>query len=71
MINNAMNPSYKPNPLHRNYNHKKSQWIISEKDECSLFEQTYSSHWISNDNNKLTGFGIKKNNNQTVLLNKK
>ena len=68
MINNAMNSSYEPNLLHRNHNPNKSQWIISKKDEHGLFKQTYSSNWIYNDNNKLTGFGIKKNNNRTVLL---
>lgn len=68
MINNTMGAFYKPNPQHRNDNPNKSQWAISKKEERGIFKLTCSFNWIYNNNNKSLGFGIKKDNNRTVLL---
>ena len=69
-MSNHTNPKYSINPNHRNNNCHKSQWKINKNDEISLFNLTYNSQWIFNDNkNKSTGFGIKKNGvNQIELL---
>lgn len=69
-MSNHTNPKYRINPNHRNNNCHKSQWKINKNDEISLFNLTYNSQWIFNDNkNKSTGFGIKKNGvNQIELL---
>ena len=61
-------PSYTFNPQHRDGNPNKSQWIIIEADEKSLFETSYSAGWKDTENKKC--FGIKKSETNIIVLGK-
>lgn len=59
-------PSYTINPQHRDGNPNKSQWIVIESDEVSLFETSYTAGWKDEDDKKC--FGIKKSGTSISIL---
>lgn len=40
------NPTYQPNPAHRNSTPDKSQWAVSVPDEQGIFLQSVNEQWV-------------------------